>query len=136
MWVLDGRLFLVFLFLQSISSARGQQVNVPIPGLGGGHRGRWYVWLIVSIAGVFLIWTAFFTVRGFLVARKRKKALQAGGLSQEDDVYTAQHVGILRKLVPQYKMPQGKGSTNFSPMMSTVVKDWGQKPNGSAAEKV
>jgi len=113
---------------------RAQQ-GVPIPGLGKGNKGRWYVWLIVSIAGVFILWTAFFTVRGFLVARKRKQALKAGGLSEDDNVYTAQHVGILRTLIPTYKMPQGKGSTNFSPMMSSVVTNWGQKPPMSSAEE-
>lgn len=87
--------------------------------------------MIVSIAGVFILWTAFFTVRGFLVARRRKRALKAGGLSEED-VYTAKHVNILQKVVPPSKMPQGKVSTNFSPMMSEIIPDWGQRPERSA----
>ncbi|KAK9830097.1 hypothetical protein WJX72_009767 [[Myrmecia] bisecta] len=56
-----------------------QTINVqPIPGVGG-KKGRWYIWLVVALAGVMFIVTVFFVVRGCRVhhLRKKREALQA-----------------------------------------------------------
>ncbi|BDA45420.1 hypothetical protein COCOBI_07-2070 [Coccomyxa sp. Obi] len=69
-------LFLHLLIAIELKSARAQ-VNVNVGPLGDTHKHRWYVWLIVSIAGTAFLISLFWTIRGMVMWRRRVRAVKA-----------------------------------------------------------
>lgn len=63
-----------------------------------------------------------------------RNAFREGGISEDDPVYTTKHEAVLKRLIPSSRLPQGQGTTNYSPMMSQVLPaDWKEHQKAVAA---
>ena len=66
----------------------------------------------------------------------RRRAFIEGGVSIDDSIYTTQHDSILKKLAPSSRAPQGKGTTDYSPMMAQVLSPEWREPQKPASAAV